>query len=967
MASRQMRRSGLSSPKPFSTPDALSTKQENRSQNGASTGLDVWEEPPLRTPAPSFEDYKGLERHGVLEHMAPLGSLPNSKVKARMKQHEPSRRPAHLKPSEARSTREEMSTPELAPPVATRRSVPRNEERPSGISPLRAQADESDHNSRSSAKVTPAPKSPTEPTPTLTPTSPVSAAQIRWRRIIDSAVKRATDLGNIELGLAIRKLYDESIQNQVLAELLDAVLTQRATEGQAAAFQVYIRAARKQLKKNKGQARLSTASAMSLRSSATRQLETSDSADGFEINHLSSTPSKISSKPPTNYMAAIGSPSKDERPSKRMKRSNSASSDSTLSSLNSDIEDFAPDKVETTLAKTGKNHIPPQKPGVLPGLGPRLGSFTTNRSYEPNRHSLANGSPEARAVARQRLKQIRSFQDYVVNDSSVRSPLSLPPQATPTPTTLQQRNHNPQRNGIAHRERETDEDMLSSPGSSPRDFLLPSTFEAGGATPANLGQPSKGVKKAVRIKQSPLKKRNGVTAGIAQAAEPEPCHTGGGRNDDNASEHAEICSACSGNGTLLLCEDCPRAYHFTCCDPPVDPKKELPDTWRCWHCTNNNPNEDEDVQEPGIWTKLNKAIKYKNPTSFYLPKGLREYFEGVVTGEEGEYEELHNVKLTKTRTGYEEQAENFRLKDRKDNTILCFRCGGSSMGKREIVSCDFCLLHWHLDCLDPPLASAPNKKSTNGKPRQTWMCPNHVDQELAHLKASATPAGKAAIRRLACVQPGENKDSRTFRTRRPKKALVIDIGLRRGFRNNGIIEIAEEDSEEESEIEKEMSGVVYRVPEKGIKLDFIDRIKRLEGASFEEATSLLQRRRLPQPTRTANPEITPAQERQAVLGKRPFKERKAALNLAQIAQADMVLSSDKVINLIDTLTVYATDSSSSDQTLIIRQAEAPAEVEALVAAVEKKEAAPAPVSEQERKDLEILIALARRRLDPEGL
>lgn len=50
--------------------------------------------------------------------------------------------------------------------------------------------------------------------------------------------------------------------------------------------------------------------------------------------------------------------------------------------------------------------------------------------------------------------------------------------------------------------------------------------------------------------------------------------------------------------------------------------------------------------------------------------------------------------------------------------------------------------------------------------------------------------------------------------------------MKRGHRNNGLIEIEEEPSEDESEIEKEMSGVVYKVPEHGIKLDFIDRIKR---------------------------------------------------------------------------------------------------------------------------------------------
>lgn len=42
---------------------------------------------------------------------------------------------------------------------------------------------------------------------------------------------------------------------------------------------------------------------------------------------------------------------------------------------------------------------------------------------------------------------------------------------------------------------------------------------------------------------------------------------------------------------------------------------------------------------------------------------------------------------------------------------------------KSIVSCDYCTLHWHLDCLDPPLPTLPpfNKK---------WMCPNHAERVL---------------------------------------------------------------------------------------------------------------------------------------------------------------------------------------------------------------------------------------------
>ena len=139
----------------------------------------------------------------------------------------------------------------------------------------------------------------------------------------------------------------------------------------------------------------------------------------------------------------------------------------------------------------------------------------------------------------------------------------------------------------------------------------------------------------------------------------------------------------------------------------------------------------------------------------------------------------------RARQGYEETPDNFRIKDRKDNTILCFKCGLSSNGKRELVNCDYCILSWHLDCLNPPMASAPNKKATNGKARQAWICPNHVDQSLANTKAADPHSRTRSLRISSAAQPEE--DSRVFRTRKPKEAKVVEIGLKRGFRNNGII------------------------------------------------------------------------------------------------------------------------------------------------------------------------------------
>lgn len=56
---------------------------------------------------------------------------------------------------------------------------------------------------------------------------------------------------------------------------------------------------------------------------------------------------------------------------------------------------------------------------------------------------------------------------------------------------------------------------------------------------------------------------------------------------------------------------------------------------------------------------------------------------------------------------------------------------------------------------------------------------------------------------------------------------MVDSNLRRGHKNDGLIEIEnDEDQEEPVEFEDIMiGGIVYRLPERGIKLDFLDKVK----------------------------------------------------------------------------------------------------------------------------------------------
>jgi len=90
------------------------------------------------------------------------------------------------------------------------------------------------------------------------------------------------------------------------------------------------------------------------------------------------------------------------------------------------------------------------------------------------------------------------------------------------------------------------------------------------------------------------------------------------------------------------------------------------------------------------------------------------------------------------------------------------------------------------------------------------MCPLHIDHDLREM------------------DPARIARPRTFHMRRPKRAKIHDTSLRRGQTNSGIIEVVDDSSsDDESEFEDETpEGSVSRLPSKGIKLDFIDKVKR---------------------------------------------------------------------------------------------------------------------------------------------
>ncbi len=521
-SSRHLRRSRLSSPSHSSTQHNVHVKTEAYVGDLNGDMEEEWSEPPLRAPAPSFEDYKGLERHGVLEHMAPLGTFPGQKVKSRLKHHEPTRRIVHLKNGEARGAREEVNTPEPVPPVGTRRSEPRKtEERLAKVSSSREVDQDTDYNPKGSAKTTTTKAASTPAAPLGTPTSRTGVGQTRLQQIVESAIDRSRELGDPALGIALKQLYEESLRNSVVADLLEAVLSQKPTSQQTAEFQSYIKAARKQIRatddstkhcKHSGSKSISISpSAKNARVGVTRHSgppKDRASAPGLH-NHLSSSNNRNSKGKSTN-MELNGTTFKEERPSKRAKRSKSASSDSSLSSLDSAVEEFAP-AIESSLP-SGANpatHQVLNQTKQKPTIGPRLGSFST-RPVDPSvRKPITQSShlTSEELSAKRKEKLMQNYQDYVVGHSKVRADPNptRQPNSTPPLTLLSAEAQQARlRNGVSQRNKKDEPDYLDSPTSSAYGELLipPPPGASRAATPNHSSRPLKAVKKAARIKMS---------------------------------------------------------------------------------------------------------------------------------------------------------------------------------------------------------------------------------------------------------------------------------------------------------------------------------------------------------------------------------------------------------------------------------------------------------------------------------
>lgn len=173
------------------------------------------------------------------------------------------------------------------------------------------------------------------------------------------------------------------------------------------------------------------------------------------------------------------------------------------------------------------------------------------------------------------------------------------------------------------------------------------------------------------------------------------------------------------------------------------------------------------------------------------------------------------------RIGYDNEniPDYKKLRDAKGNAILCYACGKSALGGRDIIPCDYCNLNWHLDCLNPPRTNPPyrgNFTNLEIKTRPAWMCPAHVDHETKTL----VPVHGGLARPIHAPHR-----AKTHRMRRPLNAVTVPVHMRRGFANNGMIEVESETSDSGFESDELPDGTVFKLPRQGIKLDFLDKVK----------------------------------------------------------------------------------------------------------------------------------------------
>lgn len=128
--------------------------------------------------------------------------------------------------------------------------------------------------------------------------------------------------------------------------------------------------------------------------------------------------------------------------------------------------------------------------------------------------------------------------------------------------------------------------------------------------------------------------------------------------------------------------------------------------------------EPEEIALPVLspFEELIRVASLLNPKQFELPSEMVEPFPFPGTER---VESIRNGRRVKNKRLIELDSHGCVPLPAK----LCFACN-KSCKRAPLISCDYCTLYFHQDCLDPPMTALPAGR---------WMCPNHPQHFIVSL------------------------------------------------------------------------------------------------------------------------------------------------------------------------------------------------------------------------------------------
>ncbi|CCF53643.1 hypothetical protein NDA11_004922 [Ustilago hordei] len=306
------------------------------------------------------------------------------------------------------------------------------------------------------------------------------------------------------------------------------------------------------------------------------------------------------------------------------------------------------------------------------------------------------------------------------------------------------------------------------------------------------------------------------------------------------------------------------------------PDLNMDEMWFCNVCVaERKPKAVTKPKGLGPFGCLLSVLSQHNPKSFQLPADVRTYFKDVATANDGDYVNGAMIRPIKpNKHGLIEARDPYRLKDKNGDAVLCYRCGGTALpfeseqpgiagsksrkgaksalvddvttaalpadhtiregtGWRKIVSCDFCSLHWHIDCVDPPMLGMPSN-------RRKWMCPAHSDhvndrRRVARMGTAVPRTFDLPLPSAKTIGPGKHFRTRVLNngdidiipdtTEGLMGANGITGSLQSGIKEIAVVPGVVDLPSLTAGGSKLASKIRYRFPEKVIRTDFWSKLK----------------------------------------------------------------------------------------------------------------------------------------------